>query len=594
MIGSSTTNKSFFASEHSTADSRPYVVMTYTGDVTLSKTVADVDEGKTLTLTATTTPTGQTVTWSSADTSIATVSNGGTVTGVAVGSTTITAKQADGSSASCLVYVTVADGVYYIKSSVGLYLASNGSIAENAPVSLQAQATSDTLKPLQLWKITYLGNGYYVVRPMHKLDMALNSTSNNVDIVAAAGANTLDGVPPAKRWSITPGLDGYYNLNYVGTSSMSLTYPTGAIYSGMSAITAVNSGTSSSFNWSLEMAPGVFLYDSTYSLPDSSSPIEIEMGETQTLSELGIIIELNQIDGYTWSSNNPTYVAVDEDTGRITAHKRGDATLTITAWSGAAEYTAQVYIASIETIYVKNYYDSTIAGNTEIIQNISAAVDFLNRVYQDEFNLRFMMDDLPEQYGNAAVDICDNRNQHYCTYSNETNCSALCTSHHKNVHRISSELYPSVNNTVAVMWSNCKEGIFCESINGVHTTKETDLALVTFEEVDGERIHAPVVQFLTINQNQLLTGFEQNQIFMSITLAHEIAHTLGMSDVYNNSYYPNVTVHTNYATVPCIMAYFDQANAENFYQSIQNGTSAFCADCIELLHSEMVENVYEN
>ena len=84
MIGSSTTNKSFFASEHSTTDSRPYVVMTYTGDVTLNKTVADVDEGKTLTLTATTTPVGEVVTWSSANTSVATVNSSGTVTGVAL------------------------------------------------------------------------------------------------------------------------------------------------------------------------------------------------------------------------------------------------------------------------------------------------------------------------------------------------------------------------------------------------------------------------------------------------------------------------------------------------------------------------------
>lgn len=72
--------------------------------VTLNKTTATVAASATTSLTATTNPSGGSVTWASSDTSVATVSNG-TVTGVAAGTATITATSGDG-SAQCVVTVT--------------------------------------------------------------------------------------------------------------------------------------------------------------------------------------------------------------------------------------------------------------------------------------------------------------------------------------------------------------------------------------------------------------------------------------------------------------------------------------------------------
>lgn len=75
--------------------------------VTLNKTTASVQVGKTVTLTATVKPdnaTDKTVTWSTSDKSVATVSKG-KVTGVKAGTATITAK-AGGKSATCKVTVT--------------------------------------------------------------------------------------------------------------------------------------------------------------------------------------------------------------------------------------------------------------------------------------------------------------------------------------------------------------------------------------------------------------------------------------------------------------------------------------------------------
>lgn len=76
--------------------------------VTVNKTSTSLVEGASETLTATVTPEGasQVVTWSSTDDSKAKVDASGKVTAVAEGQATITAKTANGKSATCTVTVT--------------------------------------------------------------------------------------------------------------------------------------------------------------------------------------------------------------------------------------------------------------------------------------------------------------------------------------------------------------------------------------------------------------------------------------------------------------------------------------------------------
>ena len=73
--------------------------------ITLDKAVDTVAVEGTTTLTATTVPAGETVTWASSNTDVATVSSG-TVTGVATGTVLITATLAGGEQAACAITVT--------------------------------------------------------------------------------------------------------------------------------------------------------------------------------------------------------------------------------------------------------------------------------------------------------------------------------------------------------------------------------------------------------------------------------------------------------------------------------------------------------
>lgn len=78
-------------------------------EVRLNKTTATLMAGQTMYLTASVSPDGanRKVTWTSGNTSVATVNSAGKVTGVKAGTTTITAKTADGGyTAACQVTVT--------------------------------------------------------------------------------------------------------------------------------------------------------------------------------------------------------------------------------------------------------------------------------------------------------------------------------------------------------------------------------------------------------------------------------------------------------------------------------------------------------
>ena len=116
--------------------------------VSLNKNTESVQENQTVTLTATVTPsnaTNQNVTWSSSNTTVATVSNG-VVSGLTPGTATITVTTVDGGyTATCLVTVTAEPSVEYVLTYTMVpgqtYLVANGNSGSVYLMSNQSGGT---------------------------------------------------------------------------------------------------------------------------------------------------------------------------------------------------------------------------------------------------------------------------------------------------------------------------------------------------------------------------------------------------------------------------------------------------------------------
>ena len=118
-------------------------------DVTLDRSTVDVAAGDTVQLTATVLPsnaTNKSVTWGSSDTSIATVSQTGLVTGVAPGQTVVYVRTADGDHMiTCTVnvtsqgYITVGDiTVKSVVTSASARMSTNNMVASSLTASCAA------------------------------------------------------------------------------------------------------------------------------------------------------------------------------------------------------------------------------------------------------------------------------------------------------------------------------------------------------------------------------------------------------------------------------------------------------------------------
>ena len=99
-------------------------------ELVISQTTATLTEGETLRLTATVTPNeteDQTVTWSSSNSNVASVSDEGVVTALMEGTTTITATACDGSYVKAACEVTVEKGAEIIPTVVDITINKYGS-----------------------------------------------------------------------------------------------------------------------------------------------------------------------------------------------------------------------------------------------------------------------------------------------------------------------------------------------------------------------------------------------------------------------------------------------------------------------------------
>lgn len=187
-----------------TATCKVTVVPTPVESIELSNSSLNLTEGDTATLTAIVGPedaTDKTVTWTSSDESVATVSSEGVVTAVKAGSATITATTSNGLTASCIV--TVEQKIIEIEAIIlnaeELYLEIGDTYQLNAEI-IPADATYQDLE----WQVddesvatitnagllTVVGEGVAIVyvRSLYSPDIEASCTLNATSEVAGIGA----------------------------------------------------------------------------------------------------------------------------------------------------------------------------------------------------------------------------------------------------------------------------------------------------------------------------------------------------------------------------------------------------------------------
>jgi uncharacterized protein YjdB len=290
--------------------------------VTVSPSTASVGVGETVQLTATVNPSNaspKTVTWTTSNSSYATVSTSGLVTGVAAGTVTITATSTSNSSlsSSCTVTVTASStSIPGVTNSVASDFATVSSSSTTALLKLTTSSTHYTLNLQNLGSLTG-------TQMLH----AVSGTSTTLNFDTSTSYN---------KWDIT--IDSSSYVASIKSSSKS-TYH-------------VYSGTGDTFTCAKTTA-NVYLYKQVVSVPVTSvslnySSLTLSVGNTATL--VATIVPGNATNqSVTWASSNTSVATVDAN-GVVTAHAAGSATITVTTVDGSHTATCTITVPTPVTV----------------------------------------------------------------------------------------------------------------------------------------------------------------------------------------------------------------------------------------------------
>ena len=246
--------------------------------------------------------------------------------------------------------------------------------------------------------------------------------------------------------------------------------------------------------------------------------------------------------------------------------------LTQRTYTDNSDYSDEWYVMKYNSFSLVNYYDSSFVADSSLIDYISEANEFASKVFLQEFGIEIIMDGSATYYHTIADDCPQGINED-CD-----ECGTDCDLHHKNRLAISNQIYNSARerNHIYVLWGNRSRGTFCDNVNNQHS-QSSALAVVM-----GYR---PVIHMMRLAEDR----YDDLYTCMAINLVHEIVHTFGMPDVYDN---PG---HDFEDDTRCIMERFDGNTAEQFYAAVDAGNMApFCSSCAAAIreHISQIEYLY--
>ena len=585
-------DKAFYGAEYSATSYRPYVEVNYTySSGSLNATAVAINEGDTRTLSVS--GLSGTVTWSSSNSAVATVSSSGVVTGIKAGTATITAIAANYTPLTCTVYVTKPDGVYRIKNNAAnYYIGTSGSIAERTYTQLVFKTSAGPAQLYQLWKITHLGAGHYSIRPLYKPDMAMFVNLNHATLYTTGTSDSIDDISTTGQWMISAESSGY-TIHHCGSSGMIMA-PNGDVLSnGVPVMIDAYSATNTARHWTLEQVnsppSGVLAYDTSTGTEIEFGSRYLAVGTQRTLSELNFAAyaysgNSSTTEKITWScTSGSSHISINTNTGTITALSVGTALVTGHSQYGNVRLYVTVTGSAATDFVLINQYDSSFLDDPndpidgpDLVGFIDDAVSFVNEQYQKQFGVTFSSSTDPYYRTEAITDACTKGKYGSC--HSDTACSGGCNaSHHKNLYRISDHLYSSTipQDHIVVFWTNRDFTSYCIDGKIVFGVLNAVYACVYQ--------YRPVIHIMTIDGNT-----NEMEACMAINLAHEIAHTLGLEDQYTKDSHEN-------GIWDCVMDNYGgtsgNENPLSFYNQVKNNElGLFCDSCAAQIAELLADN----
>ena len=285
--------------------------------ITLNKTSASIEKGKTVTLTATVSPdnaTNKTVKYSTSNEKVAKVSSTGVVTGVAAGSATITCAATDGSGQKATCKVTV----------------TNPATPVNPTVKVTKITLNKTSASIEKGKTVTLTA---TVSPDNATNKTVKYSTSNEKVAKVSSTGVVTGVAAGSATITCAATD---DSGQKATCKITVTNPA----------TPVN--------------PTVKVTKITLNKTSAT------LTQGQTLTVKATVTPGNATNkAVTWSSSN-TKIATVSSTGKITAKASGTVTITCKAKDGSGKKaTCKIRVYSNTEAYVARIYTKALGRTAE-------------------------------------------------------------------------------------------------------------------------------------------------------------------------------------------------------------------------------------
>ncbi len=540
----------------------------YVTGITLNKTSATLNTGQTLQLTATVTPSyaNQSLTWSSSDTNVATVSSNGLVTAKGPGEVTIKAMANDGSYVNATCHLTVkqlATGVSLNKTSATI----------NTGQTLQLTATvtpSNTSNKAVTWKSS---NTAVATVSSSGLVTGKGPGSATITVTTADGSNksatcaltvkqlatgvslnktsaTLNtGQTLQLTATVTPSNTSNKNVTWKSSNTTVATVSSSGLVTAKAPGTAtITVTTADGSNKSATCALTVNQLATGVSLNKTSATLNTG----QTLQLTATVTPSNTSNkNVTWKSSNTT-VATVSSSGLVTAKAPGSAIITVTTADGSNKSaTCALTVNQLATGVSLNKTSATL--NTGQTLQLTATVTPSNTTNKsvtwkssNTSVATVSSSGLVTAQGPGSATIT-------VTTADGSNKSATCALTVKQLAtgvslnktsatlntgqtlQLTATVTPSNTSNKAVTWKSSNTAVATVSTSGLVTAVGAGTATITVTTADGSNKSATCA----ITVRQLATGISLNKT--KLTMVEDETFTLVATVTPSNTYNKAVT-----------------------------------------------------